>query len=55
MQDGTVRNDKINVFIVRTMIEAAGCSAINGPCDKNAEGFNGAVVSLSGSTARNLG
>jgi hypothetical protein len=50
-QDWTVRNDKLDVFVVRAMIGADGWSAINGPCDKNAKGFNGAVVSLNGSTA----
>ena len=50
-QDWTVRNDKLDVFVVRSMVGADGWSAINGPCNKDAKGFNGAVVSLNGSTA----
>jgi hypothetical protein len=50
-QDWTVRNDKLDVFVVRAMIGADGWSAVDGPCDKDAKGFNGAVVSLNGSTA----
>lgn len=50
-QDWTVRNDKLDVFVVRSMIGADGWSPVNGPCDKDAKGMNGVVVSLNGSTA----
>ncbi len=59
-QDWTVPNDGIDLFVPHNMSIAAnggqilGRSAIDGPCDKNAKGMNGATCGLWGSeqTAR---
>lgn len=48
-QDWTCSNDKLDVFVVRSMIGADGWSPVDGPCDKDAKGMNGVVVSLNGS------
>ena len=50
-EDWTVSNGNVDVFIVRAMTDADGRSPVNGPCDKNAKGMSGPVVSLNGSTA----
>lgn len=51
-EDWTVNNGNVDVFIVRSMNGGAdGRSPVNGPCDKNAKGMSGPVVSLNGSTA----
>jgi hypothetical protein len=47
----TVANDAVDVFVVKVMTDADGRSPLNGPCDKNAKGMTGSVVSLNGSTA----
>jgi hypothetical protein len=59
-QDWTVPNDGIDLFVPHNMSVASnggqilGRSAIDGPCDKNAKGMNGATCGLWGSeqTAR---
>jgi Repeat of unknown function (DUF5648)/Metallo-peptidase family M12B Reprolysin-like len=47
----TVPNTAVDVFVVKVMTDADGRSPVNGPCDKNAKGMTGSVVSLNGSTA----
>lgn len=49
--DWTVRNDALDLFVVRAMNGADGWSAVNGSCDKDAKGMTGSVVSLNGSSA----
>jgi len=49
--DWTVPNHAVDLFVVRVMNGADGWSPVNGPCDKNAKGMTGSVVSLNGSTA----
>jgi hypothetical protein len=49
--DWTVQNDAIDMFVVRSMTDADGRSPVNGPCNKNAKGMTGPVVSLNGSTS----
>jgi hypothetical protein len=49
--DWTVPNHALDVFVVRSMNGADGWSGIRGPCDKNANGWTGSVVSLNGDTA----
>lgn len=47
-----VPNDSLDVFVVRSMTYGAdGVSPVNGTCNKNAEGWTGAVVSLNGDAA----
>lgn len=50
-QDWTVQNDCLDVFVVRSMVGADGWSPVGGPCDKDAKGMNGVVVSLNGGSA----
>lgn len=50
-QDWTVPNGALDVFVVLTMINADGRSAVDGSCDKNSKGMSGSVVSLNGGTA----
>ena len=46
----TVNNHNVDVFFVRNYVgTTAGLSPVNGPCDKNAKGMDGAVVEMSGS------
>ena len=53
-QDWTVPNDGIDLFVPHNMSVASnggqilGRSAIDGPCDKNAKGMNGATCGLRG-------
>ena len=47
----TFPNEAVDVFVVRAMTGADGWSAVNGPCDKNAKGWTGSVVSLNGDSA----
>jgi hypothetical protein len=42
----TVPNDGLDLFVVRTIIDSEGESAIDGSCDKNAKGMTGSVVEL---------
>jgi hypothetical protein len=49
--DWTVQNGALDVFVVRVMTDADGRSPVNGPCNKNAKGMTGPVVSINGSTA----
>jgi Metallo-peptidase family M12B Reprolysin-like len=44
----TVPNAALDVFVVRSMNGADGWSAVNGSCNKNADGMTGSVVSLNG-------
>lgn len=45
----TVPNDALDIFFVLSYSgDTIGSSRINGPCDKDAEGMNGSVVSLEG-------
>lgn len=46
----TVPNNNIDVFFVKLYVgSVAGLSPVNGPCNKNAKGMDGAVVELLGS------
>jgi len=49
--DWTVQNDAVDVFIVRQMNGADGWSAVNGSCNKDANGMTGSVSSLNGNAA----
>jgi len=57
-QDWTVPNDGIDLFVPHNMSVASnggqilGLSAIDGPCDKNAKGMNGATCGLWGRADR---
>jgi hypothetical protein len=43
----TVNNHNVDVFFVKTFVgSVAGLSPVNGPCDKNAKGMDGAVVEI---------
>ena len=44
-QEWTVPNDGIDVFVVRNISDTdfVGISPVDGPCDKNAKGMNGAI------------
>lgn len=43
----TVRNNAVDVFFVKTYVgSVAGLSPVNGPCDKDAKGMDGAVVEI---------
>ena len=44
-------NHALDLFVVRMMTDADGRSPVNGPCDKDAKGMTGSVVSLNGTTA----
>jgi len=47
--DWTVPNGALDLFVVRTMNDADGWSAVEGSCDKDSKGMTGSVVSLNGS------
>ena len=49
--DWTVGNNALDLFVVRVMNGADGWAPVTGPCNKNAKGMTGAVVSLNGSAA----
>lgn len=49
--DWTVANNAPDLFVVRVTNGADGWAPVIGPCNKNAKGMTGAVVSLNGSAA----
>lgn len=46
-EDFSGPDDYIDLFFVQTFAGAGGWSATNGPCDKDEEGWTGAIVDLS--------
>jgi hypothetical protein len=50
--DWTVSNNALDLFVVRSMTDADGRSAVDGSCDKDSsKGMTGSVVSLNGDAA----
>lgn len=49
--DWTVPNNALDMFVVRQMLNEDGRSPVGGPCNKNAQGMTGVVVSIAGSAA----
>jgi hypothetical protein len=45
-EEWSADNDGVDVFFVRSIAVADGCTVRSGPCDKEAKGFSGVVVEL---------